>query len=326
MARCATAVLMACLFTLSALPSGSPPSARADARSDRTAGRAGDPAECVTDDWRRAARSRRAGGLTHAAEPGAPGPDETARMSADLRRRLGEEGGASRVPATGEIVVPLWVHVIKDGALGLPDPGVKRQVDTLNAAYGGKMGGVDTGVRFVLQGITHTDRRDWFREPLANEEAMKTALRKGGAETLNLYIAQLGELVLGYATYPYWYQGEPAMDGVVIDWRSVPGGPLRNFDKGYTAVHEIGHWLGLLHTFENGCTPPGDAVDDTPPESMPTTGCPPRKDSCPLPEEDPIHNFMDYAQDRCMTHFTAGQALRMRQMWNVYRQQKVPLA
>ncbi|WP_203885180.1 zinc metalloprotease [Planotetraspora kaengkrachanensis] len=266
------------------------------------------------------------GGLTHAVEPREPGPEEIARMSADVRRRLAESGERRRVPVTGEINVPLWVHVIKDGALGLPDAGVRRQVDTLNAAYGGRLGGVDTGVRFVLAGITHTVSKEWFRDPLGNEAAIKTKLRVGGPETLNLYIAQLGELVLGYATYPYWYQGEPALDGVVIDWRSVPGGPLRDFDKGFTAVHEIGHWLGLLHTFENGCAAPGDSVDDTPPEAYPTTGCPAGKDTCTEPGQDPVHNFMDYAQDRCMTNFTAGQAARMRQMWDLYRRPAVSLA
>jgi hypothetical protein len=311
---------MACLFTLGG---GLPAVARADSRPDPAEVRA--EAECpVGEPSEGVALRPGAEGLTHAVEPREPGPDEIARMSADLRRRLEESGGMRRVPATGEIMVPLWVHVIKDGALGLSDAGVKRQVDTLNAAYGGRLGGVDTGVRFVLTGITHTLNKDWFRDPLGNEAAIKTKLRVGGAETLNLYIAQLGELVLGYATYPYWYQGEPQLDGVVIDWRSVPGGPLRNFDKGFTAVHEIGHWLGLLHTFENGCATPGDAVDDTPPEAYPTTGCPPSKDTCTEPGEDPVHNFMDYAQDRCMTNFTAGQAVRMRQMWDLYRRPTVP--
>ncbi|GAA4595523.1 zinc metalloprotease [Planotetraspora phitsanulokensis] len=321
MARCATAVLMACLFTLGGGPLAG---ARADSRPQRAEVRS--EAECeVAEPQGEAALRPGAGGLTHAVEPREPGAEEIARMSADLRRRLAESGSRRQVPATGEINVPLWVHVIKDGVLGLPDTGVRRQVDTLNAAYGGKLGGVDTGVRFVLTGITHTDSKEWFRDPLGNEAAIKTKLRMGGPETLNLYIAQLGELVLGYATYPYWYQGEPALDGVVIDWRSVPGGPLRDFDKGFTAVHEIGHWLGLLHTFENGCAAPGDSVDDTPPEAYPTTGCPASKDTCKEPGQDPVHNFMDYAQDRCMTNFTAGQAVRMRQMWDLYRRPAVPV-
>ncbi|MEW9533056.1 zinc metalloprotease [Microbispora sp. NPDC049125] len=362
MARRATAVFLACLYTLGVAPAG----ARASAAP------AGGSAHCAADDaTSRAAshtsghvavRRRGPGGLTHAVEPHEPDPAEVARMEEDLRRRLSARPGGGYVPgadsaavgpgvpmapvatatpgtpaASGvpggagtatqageEIRVPMWVHIIRDGALGLPDSAVTRQVATLNAAYSGSLGGVDTHVRFVLRGVTHTTDRQWFRDPLGHEAAMKKRLHIGGQDTLNLYVAQLGELVLGYATYPYWYADDPDLDGVVIDWRSVPGGPLREFDKGFTAVHEIGHWLGLLHTFENGCQTPGDAVDDTPFEAYPTTGCPARKDSCSATGDDPLHNYMDYGQDRCMREFTSGQAVRIRQMWDAYRRPGAP--
>jgi hypothetical protein len=263
-------------------------------------------------------RIRAPGSGTHRTEPYTPDSADAARMLAGMRRRLGSAPAAPRrEPAT--MTVPLWVHVISDGREGVPDAAIGPQVETLNAAYGGRLGGVDTGIRFDLRGVTHTDNPLWFRRPLLSETAMKQRLRRGGPETLNLYVAQLGELVLGYATYPHWYPGRPVNDGVVIDWRSLPGGSLRDFSKGYTAVHEIGHWFGLLHTFENGCAPPGDSIDDTPPEATPTQGCPVQKDTCPDIGEDPIHNFMDYAHDRCMSQFSAGQAVRMREMWAAYR-------
>ncbi|MFC4589277.1 zinc metalloprotease [Sphaerisporangium corydalis] len=261
--------------------------------------------------------ARAPGAGARPAEPGTPDARESALMLADMRRRL--RASHARVRATDLIVVPLWIHVITDTRMGAPDIALGPQVEALNAAYGGRLGGADTRVRFALRGVTHTDNATWFRAPLANEAPMKEALHRGGAETLNLYVAQLGELVLGYSTYPHWYRGRPALDGVVIDWRSLPGGSLRDFSRGYTGVHEIGHWLGLLHTFENGCAPPGDSVDDTPPEAVPTQGCPARKDSCPEPGDDPSHNFMDYAHDRCMSEFTAGQATRMHEMWAAYR-------
>ncbi|MFD0665638.1 zinc metalloprotease [Thermocatellispora tengchongensis] len=220
-------------------------------------------------------------------EPYAPGPAEVAKLIAEVReherpeprehRRERDEDRPARAPRT----VGTWVHVITDGVNQVSRQSVLNQIATLNSAYGGRFGGADTGIRFRLDGTTTTRSPAWFADPLGNETEMKSRLRRGGPETLNLYIAQLNNLVLGYSTYPHAYNANPVLDGVVVDWRSLPGGTMSNFNKGYTAVHEIGHWLGLLHTFENGCAAPGDGVDDTPPEAKPTEGCPPAKDTCP---------------------------------------------
>lgn len=255
-------------------------------------------------------------------EPYAPNAAEIARMMADFRRRLPGTGqtdhGRPRRRAAS-ITVPTWVHVIVSDGTGATDAAVRRQIATLNRAYGGRLGGADTGVRFQLRGITRTDNPAWFRNPLGHEAVLKRRLRRGGPDTLNLYVAQMGRLVLGYATYPHQYAQAPLLDGVMIDWRTLPGGTLPNFNRGMTGVHEIGHWLGLLHTFENGCREPGDHIDDTPPEGLPTQGCPQHKDTCPAPGADPVHNFMDYSYDRCMREFTPGQATRVQEMWAAYR-------
>lgn len=95
------------------------------------------------------------------------------------------------------------------------------------------------------------------------------------------------------------------------------------YNKGYTLVHEVGHWLGLFHVFEgNSCDPamPGDYVDDTPVQSTATTGCPKGKDSCPMQAgEDSLHNFMDYSVDACYTGFSVGQWGRMQMLWGMFR-------
>ncbi|WP_440098746.1 M43 family zinc metalloprotease [Streptosporangium sp. H16] len=291
--------MSACLFTVGA----SPP---APAVPGGTA--ASGPPGCA-----HASRLARPAAAEHA-----PVPPVSSMPSVPSPARAGGRRGSSPLPRLAAITVPTWVHVITDGRLGAPDVAVRAQIATLNAAYSGGFGGADTGIRFRLDGVTRTANAAWFREPVTHERSIKR-MRRGGPETLNLYLAQLGELVLGYSTYPHGYGKEPGLDGVVVDWRSLPGGAMRSFDRGYTGVHEIGHWLGLLHTFEKGCDPPGDGVADTEPEGQPTEGCPLIKDTCKGGGPDPVHNFMDYSDDRCMSGFTPGQAARMQEIWAVYR-------
>ena len=126
------------------------------------------------------------------------------------------------------------------------------------------------------------------------------------------------------------------LDGVVLDYRVLPGAANWEFDLGYTAVHEVGHWIGLLHTFQgggalsqarvDGCFPPGDEVADTDYERGPYFGpgsgnqcLAPMASSCPTGGFNPIRNFMDYADDRCMSELTTGQDIRARSMMQAYR-------
>ena len=217
--------------------------------------------------------------------------------------------------------IPVYAHVLHSGTRGnLPESAISDQIAVLNAAYGGGYGGADTGFRFTLKGITRTDNETWYTKPEENEIAIKSSLHQGGRGSLNLYTANLGDQLLGWATFPWQYAGNPAMDGVIVHLGSLPGGSSGEFNRGFTATHEIGHWLGLYHTFQNGCQSPGDTVADTPDEREPSNGCPPTiPDTCPAPGTDPVHNFMDYSQDNCMDQFTPGQAERMRKVWTAYR-------
>jgi hypothetical protein len=265
--------------------------------------------------------------------------DDLHKVNEDsLQAWIDDNPAAARAAAqgVGTTTVPVRFHVIrKDTTLAggnVPRSQVNEQIAVLNEAY------ADAGFRFVLSGrIERVTQPQWFNLISANgddrrlfrgsgkEIKMKQALHDGGPGTLNVYTASLGRFLLGWAYYPVSFteeEGEPLprfFDGVVVDFRSLPGGAFPDYGEGDTATHEVGHWLGLYHTFQNGCTAPGDFVHDTAHEASPAYQCPTGRDTCTSPGVDPIHNFMDYTYDSCMNTFTDGQNARMRQQWTAYR-------
>ena len=244
----------------------------------------------------------------------------------------GSGGGGPTLPSTVTIKV-VW-HVIHDGQNGMVDASaIAAQIQVLNDAYAGNTGGAGTRYQFQLVKTDFTDNATWFTMGHGStaEAQAKSALH--GADpalaspgVLHLYSANLGGGLLGWATFPYDYSTKPQMDGVVLLYSSLPGGSAAPYNEGDTATHEVGHWLGLYHTFQGGCTKSGDYVGDTPAEKGPTYGCPSvSQDTCDKGPTstgfDPIHNFMDYTDDYCMFEFTAGQADRIDAMFAAYRQQ-----
>ena len=200
---------------------------------------------------------------------------------------------------------------------------IAAQMKVLNDSYSGATAAdaANTPFRFDLTKTTWTVNSDWYTVvPGKNERDMKKALYTGDARTLNVYAANIGGGLLGWAYFPKGYNnGRDFIDGVVMLDESMPGGTAGKYAEGDTLTHEVGHWLMLEHTFAHGCSASGDFVADTPAEAMPQFDCPVGADTCAAPGLDPIHNFMDYTQDSCMNMFTAGQADRMSDAWVAFR-------
>lgn len=230
--------------------------------------------------------------------------------------------------APGSVTIETVFHVLTETAPTQADRArttsmIDAQMKVLNDSFSGATApdAADTPFRFSLDHVTWTQNAEWAHvTPGKTEKDMKTALHTGDSETLNVYVADIGDNLLGWAYFPKGYNnGRDYIDGVVLLDESMPGGSTRSYSEGDTLTHEVGHWLMLEHTFAGGCSASGDGVADTPREAVPQFGCPEGADTCPTPGLDPIHNFMDYSVDACMDMFTPGQADRMSDAWLDFR-------
>jgi hypothetical protein len=234
----------------------------------------------------------------------------------------------SPLMAAGSVTIPTVFHVVSKQALTgaaetRMDTMIANQMDVLNDAFSGTTAAdaADSPFRFDLVKTTHTVNPTWNTVvPGKVERDMKKELHEGDATTLNVYVADIGGGLLGWAYFPKGYNdGRDYVDGVVMLDESMPGGTAGKYSLGDTLVHEVGHWMMLEHTFAHGCSAAGDFVADTPREAVPQFNCPTGADTCTAPGLDPIHNFMDYTQDSCMNMFTQGQVERMNDAWIAFR-------
>lgn len=233
-------------------------------------------------------------------------------------------------PGSG-LLLTLVFHVITttSGTGNVTDALIESQVDILNEDYLAMAGtngenGNNAAIQFRLatedpdgnptNGITRTANNSWYND----SGTYYNTLAWDPVHYVNVYTNTAG----GYLGYvPDLPQGGivgSSADRIVVLWSSVgrdaPFGPP--YDQGRTLTHEMGHYLGLWHPFDNGCGTSGcyttgDRICDTPQEDSPTFGCPTSRTTCggqPAPKE----NYMDYSDDLCMEKFTVEQVRRMR--------------
>lgn len=214
------------------------------------------------------------------------------------------------------IIIPVVFHVIykTDGTGNVSDELILSQIESMNMAYGADPsftnGSTDTHIEFELAGITRTQNDDWFND--SNELAYKSALGWDQDSYLNIYT----NTASGYLGYSYLPQNMAGgiRDGVVLNSEAVGQLTGWQYDEGDTLNHEIGHYLGLLHTFQDGCVSntyfTGDLIVDTNAQASGNNiyDCTDIS-SCGTP--DPIHNYMNYTDDACLYQFTAEQSNRM---------------
>ena len=244
----------------------------------------------------------------------------TMQLVEDYTQRISSRLDLSATLTASKSIPVYWHRIHGAGGVGgtVTSTQIAQQIAVLNAAYSA------SGFTFQAPVVDDTSNATWYTCSGGTcETQLKTALRQGGSNALNIYSNNMGGGLLGWATFPSSYASQPKMDGVVILYSSVPGGTAAPYDLGDTATHEVGHWMGLYHTFQGGCAKSltgGDGVSDTPAEKSAAFGCPVGRNTCTnIAGNDPITNFMDYTDDACMNTFSAGQNSRMNSMWVAYR-------
>ena len=257
-------------------------------------------------------------------------PTPAASVLRAVQARLAGSPGAARLPGGGfpQLVIPAAYHVItsSSGQGDVTDEQLAQQNAVLNEGL------APWGVELVMVSSQRVANNAWYGQTSLNGNtdngpslAMKTALAVDPATTLNLYFNELGGGLLGYAQFPDTWPEDSPRWGVVMETVTLPGSG-DPYGGGNVGTHEVGHVLGLYHTFQGGChadsqcASAGDLVCDTPAVSSPNSNpnCGPR-DSCAGAPTDLIENYMDYSLPTCMTSFTEGQAVRMHDMMSTFK-------
>ena len=247
------------------------------------------------------------------------------------------------------ITIPVVVHVVwKTSEQNISDAQINSQIDVLNKDYRRtnidiintpniwESVAADCEIEFCLA------KTDPIGQPTSGIERIQTTIdqfaindnihtsSEGGADDwpnedyLNIWVCNLGNQLLGYATPPSSWIGDG--DGLVIGYNyfGTIGTAEAPYNKGRTATHEIGHWLNLEHLWGASGSCGDDQISDTPKQETENYSCPgfphnPNGCSTTNPYGDMFMNYMDYTNDGCMNLFTNGQKARMLSAINLFR-------
>ncbi|QYA26824.1 zinc metalloprotease [Gramella sp. MT6] len=236
----------------------------------------------------------------------------------------GTGGGGTEPPATdnlGIVNIPVVVHVVySNSQQNISDQQINSQIDVLNADFRATNSDAssapaefadlvaDSEVSFTLAAVNRhsNSRTEW-----GTRDEVKAVYPPVSPETtLNIWVANIGGGILGYAQFP---GGPAATDGVVISpqYFGNTGYVAAPYDQGRTATHEVGHYLNLRHIWGDGRCRQDDFVADTPESDGPNYGCP-SYPTVNCRSTDMTMNYMDYVYDECMYMFSEGQKARMR--------------
>lgn len=230
------------------------------------------------------------------------------------------------------------------------DAQVRSQIKVLNEDFRKMMGsrgfnsnpvGADAEIEFCLAAVDPNgnmtngiNRKEFTNVSFTSTEVntlVKPTTQWDPNKYLNIWVVRFTDSsLLGFAQFPSASQlsglplngGEAATDGVVIVYHAFGSADANDgtfilngsYKYGRTTTHEVGHWLGLRHTWGDGDCSVDDYCNDTPVTGKENYLCPAPSnlDTCPAsPGFDMIENYMDYTQDACMNIFTNDQKTRM---------------
>jgi gliding motility-associated-like protein len=247
--------------------------------------------------------------------------------------------GNKHVRTTEDLyTLPVVFHIIhKNGPENVPDAEVMNAFQILNDAFANRGvfdqgSGVDTKIQFCMAkkdpdgnfttGITRTYADFLKVNPVVNQNLLESLIKWDPARYINIWVVSEVDLAVEFKRCDYGDFDAAGYGGgghIVAEARFLSA----------IIVHEMGHALGLDHTFSgwcvnNDCLTDGDQICDTPPEETITIngGCNDPENSCHTDaqsgfssdQNDLKTNHMDYGNQSCQHDFTQGQKEKMRFM------------